>query len=363
MKTRKTKFAPSLLLAGICAAAVALSSCAGHSNSVKPDDKISDEQLLEDSAKVTSTDVTDDSAAFADLETKNVAGTTEDSSGKPYYTSIGGESLKRVAFTLYGKRGLASKLLALNPDLRGVEKLSAGQKVYFDLAQLNPQTTYLTKDLLGRYASELSQAVEAKGLQKVSATIQAGESLQDVSKRLYGTSRYWAELYLANKDKIQDYDKVSAGLSLAAFEHSNQGIASAAAVVSPSSAVIVHEQQAEPTVQAAAPAPAAPAPVVIQQPAVATQSHPDPLSDTPPAPVQEQIKPVQASSDPGMLESNNVNSRRILYVLLILAIGGGAYYFTRGPKKRSNIDMLDINAEFMPRPKLPTNSDSKSHIG
>jgi hypothetical protein len=59
--------------------------------------------------------------------------------------------------------------------------------------------------------------------------------------------------------------------------------------------------------------------------------------------------------------SSNSGFRRILYIALILAIGGGAFYFTRTPK-RPKVDMLDATSDATARPKLAKDSQ-KHNIG
>ena len=100
---------------------------------------------------------------------------------------------------------------------------------------------------------------------------------------------------------------------------------------------------------------------------LAQKVEPPPAALVPPV-AAEKIAPkrappaeASASSIEGS-SSNNSKFRRMLYVVLILAIGGAAFYFTRTPK-RPRGDLLDIGAEASPRPKLPTKDSQKSNIG
>lgn len=347
---------------------------------------LTESQLLDDSGKVAATDV-GEAGAFADLdaakkkEESSAPAAAPAAEGDTYYNSIGGETLGRVAFTLYSNKSFAKNLLAKNPDLKGVGKLVADQKVYFDMDSARPEPRYLTKDLLKRYAEPLAERlnsqVAAKGLAKTTAVVNKGESLQDVSMRLYGTHRYWTEIYLVNRDKIQNYDRVPAGLSLSVVDRPASGIAKAEApaavartemppppppapkmevkplpAVSPSSALIPPPIQ-ENTHEAVAPPP---------------QAAMDPIPETPsaqpaPLPVMEAPKPTPTAV--ARIEapenSSNSNLRRILYVVLILGIGGAAFYFTRTPK-HPKMDMLDMNADAA-RPKLTPKDSQKSQIG
>jgi hypothetical protein len=428
----------------LAAALCVLSSCASSSSDTKTDAPANPDAgtLLEDNAKIGATDVSD-SNAFADLESKKdapaadekkdapeAAASTEAASteGDTYYNSLGGETLRRVAFTLYSDKSFTKKLLAKNPDLKGVKKLSAEQKVYFDMDSVKPEPRFLTKDLLNRYADPLSarmqSEVKEKGLGETSVTLNKGESLQDLSQRIYGTHRYWPELYLVNKDKIANYDKVKAGLVLSAVNHPNLGVAkaeTAPVMTTPSAATITPPEQPEQAEPEVAPTPAPepvkvvtpeplkmikpepvaklptqPAPTPIQKiEPVAKEVPKDPIPEVPPAPTTlekvatppppvapiaaEPLKPVETKPLPVVeapkplpvehkapeaadTVSANSSLRRILYVVLILVIGGAAFYFTRTPK-RPKVDMLDLNASAGPRPKLAAKDNQESQLG
>lgn len=342
----------------------AISSCASKQvSSDTPSLPVSEASLLSDAEGKESTDA----SAFSGLQ-PGASGATEVSDGT-FYNALGGESLGRVAITLYSDKSWKKKLGEKNAELAGQSKLSAGQKVYFDFDGVKPQPTYLTKDLLDRYGSELSQKIkENSSVQAASnnnVTVQAGETLQKISQRLYGSTRYWPELYLLNRDKISQYDKVPAGTTLVALEHSaitpSSSQAAAAGTISneamnapsqPAPANEVNSQATEaPSMPASDPIPetpeASPAPVVNSAPPA-----PMPAAVAEPAPAAP--APMTAKSLIEDNESNNANLRRILYVALIVAIGGLAFYFTR-PSKKQRIDMLDVTTgASAPRSKLPS---------
>jgi|GEM_PF-7118392 len=356
--------------------------------------------LLGETAPV-ATDVVD-AGAFADLESGkekadavSVSGsstssaTTED--GSPYYNSIGGESLRRVAHTLYSDKSFAQKLLEKNPELKGIKKLSAEQKVYFDIESTKPEPTYLTKDLLDRYPAQLGDRLNAagteKGIAKTTVTLNKGETLQELSMRLYGTHRYWTEIFLVNHDKISNYDKVKSGITLSVFDRPNNGVAAATkpAPVEPAPVVAKTEVPLPPPPVEAAPVPP-PAPVPVEEPVAvmptpdpmptqpvqveATQPAPapaDPIPETPPVaekapePIQEIPKPAPAVASAEISSSNSM-TRPIIYGVLVLLIIAGGVFFTRQPKK-SKVDMLDITtADSAGRPKLAKDSQ-QSNIG
>lgn len=379
----KHKLLASLLVAS---ALCVLSSCATSSTDsteASSDPATTDAMILDESNNVGATPV-DDSGAFADLEVTNdttAAASTSEAGSDTFYNAVGGESLRRVALTLYSDKSFASKLMEKNPELKAAQKLSAEQKVYFDMSAARPNPRYLTKDLLDRYAAPLAEKIAAHAGATTTTKINTGESLQDVSKRLYGTSRYWTELYLVNHDKIKNYDRVPVGLELTVLNREN--VAQAQPVAKPTPTFVNEDQpsvteQPETEVaakvapmvspQSALPIQPAPAPEPAPEPAPvaeAAQVPPDPIPETPPAPPPAAVAPPTAPAaqmDVPETGSSNSNLRRILYIVLIVSIGGAAFYFTRTPK-RPKVDMLDLNADASPRPKLPTADTQKHNIG
>lgn len=406
----------------VVAAVCLFTSCAstpseGDSASAANPETPGDAALLLDNSSTPATDVSD-AGAFADLEAgkdKPAAATDPepkaDSSGKPaddgapYYNSVGGESLRRVAHTLYSDKSFAAKLLDKNPELKGVKHLSAEQKVYFDMDVAKPEPTYLTKDLLDRYPGQLAErltaSVSEKGISKTTVTLNRGETLQELSKRLYGTHRYWTEIFLVNHDKIQNYDKVKSGITLTVFERPNSGVAAAEPVNTPVAAKVAPVTPSpvmeEPTpapipVVEAEPVAVTPTPVAMPtqpEPVQATQPEPvavtpaDPIPETPPAPAPVAVQPIpetklepapvaelpktapepaQAVASQPEISSSNAVTRPIIYAVLVLLILGGGFYYTRTPKK-PKVDMLDITAaESGGRPKLSA-KDSQNKIG
>jgi nucleoid-associated protein YgaU len=398
-------FAALPVLAALCV----FSSCA--SSPAEPETADSgavpgESQLLDDSSKVAATDVPE-AGAFADLDSakkkdESPSASAPAAAGDTYYTSLGGETMRRVAYTLYSSKSASKGLLEKNPDLKGLAKLSADQKVFFDMDSARPEPRYLTKDLLSRYAEPLAERLNiqasAKGMQKTDVTVNKGESLQDVSQRLYGTHRYWTEIYLVNRGKIKNYDRIPAGLTLSVLDRPNSGVAKAEA---PAAAVASTEEPSSlPPVVKAEPKPlpavapsggaALPPPPIQETTQISVTSTPlDPMPETSPAPMAEKVAPApvpvpivappppppikavaiqevprsiptaSARIDSG--ESSNSSLRRILYFVLVLAIGGAAFYFTRTPK-RPTVDMLDAGADGS-RPKLSPKDSHHSQIG
>lgn len=140
-----------------------------------------------------------------------------------FYSAVGGETPSRVARTIIGGLRPLKKLLKANPDLKFGKKLSKGDKIYFVFDDVvEPQSAYFTKQLLDSYPSEFGAKIEASaashGLNKIPVVTQKGDTLQSISTKLYGTRRLWTELYLINRSKITNYDKISPGLELVAYD-------------------------------------------------------------------------------------------------------------------------------------------------
>ncbi len=366
----------SLLLVAV--SFVIFSSCASNKTNVDglPE---SEAALLDESEKATP--VMDDAAIFSDLnaampEGATVTASTENAGAGgdgPFYNPIGGESLGRVAYTLYGDSKKVKKLLSLNPNLAGVTALSPDQKVYFDLSLLQPKPTYLTKDLLDRYSPELARSLEGVGLPKETVTVSAGETLQAVSQRLYGTTRYWTEIYLLNQGTISHYDKVGAGVSLTVHQRNPLAPRPVVEQVAPAPAMdevtpIQPIQTAQPAVQPIVPENNSATNQLTTQEISPMQM--DPIPETPARPAvtpkpkalvpKENTKPqiLQDLLGPG----SSANVRRIIYVSLILLIGGVAFYMTRSSKKKK-FDMLDVTTSDTapPRPKFPGSQQDSHH--
>lgn len=357
----------------------ALSSCGGNSNVTEdaPSLPVSEASLLSDSEK---SDSQTDASIFSDLaaadkKDENAAAATPvdmatDGSG-PFYNAIGGESLGRVAYTLYGDRSFRKQLQEKNSGITDTKKLSAGTPVYFDFDNVKPQPTYLTKDLINRYPNELSEKLKS-ATASGTTTLQAGETLQELSQRLYGTTRYWTEIYLLNHDKISNYDKVTPGMTLTINEHGAVApapVAEKAPAVAPYMSSIPPEPAKQPVQEKE------PAPVMDTQAAPVAQPTMDPIPDTSEpeaAPVASTVTPVAqpvVTAPSSFLDtigdSSNANLRRIIYVFLIVAIGGLAFYFTR-PSRKQKIDMLDVTAGSTappPRSKLGTKDTTRKSIG
>lgn len=303
-------------------------------------------------------------------EAQESASNTDES---PFYDTIGGESLGRVAYTLYGERALSNLLRKMNPGIADVKSLSVGEKIYFDFERVAPQPTYLTKGLIDRYAPQLAERLEQKasreGITKISVVLERGETLQKLSQRLYGTTRYWTEIFLLNRDKITSYDSVKAGADLVVYQRAAVAAVPSTTEKIPEAPVAPAEMPAaEPVMpEMAAVAPpeettASPEPVVDPIPETTPASEMAPASTSTPSTPDEPKPVAETQHEPKELlttGANSTNVRRIIYVALILSIAVVAFYMTR-PSKKQKFDMLDVTAgEVAARQKLSKDTQSK----
>ncbi|KPK42493.1 MAG: hypothetical protein AMJ78_02430 [Omnitrophica WOR_2 bacterium SM23_29] len=64
--------------------------------------------------------------------------------------------------------------------------------------------------------SELEEVFvpEVEKEEYVTYKVQKGDTLQKISQKFYGTSKKWRKIFLANKDKLKNPDKIRAGQTL-----------------------------------------------------------------------------------------------------------------------------------------------------
>lgn len=317
----------------ILAAALALTACAGT-----PVDQ------LEFGSKADAVDSSDqDAAVFSDLNADNnsgalAAGVEEPgaaggSGDNPFYQPMGGESLGRVAYTLYGDRNRAGELRSINPSVAASAPLVSGQQIFFEFSKLNLRTNYLTKDLLDRYPTQLAQSMDGGTAEKASTSVNRGETLQAVSQRLYGTTRYWTELYLLNRDRMSSYDKVAAGTPLTYIRHDGVGaVAAAPAEPAAGNRPQLAQNAPEPALGEPEKIPDEYNPPVQQQPASGLDANPfaAPAASTPPTLGGEAPQPAKATF------WTAGNMRKLVYVGLVLAVVAVALAMTRGRKGYSS---------------------------
>jgi hypothetical protein len=331
-------------------------------------DKIIDPLQVDQSAADAAPKQADDAAIFADLkqDQKQDQVAQTEKTGAPFYSAIGGENLGRVAYALYSDRKMTGKLAKMNPEIQAAGTLTVGQQVFFEMAGLKPNPMYLTKDLLERYPQELANALDTSGANET-ITVSAGETLQSVSQRLYGTTRYWTEIYLLNRDKLTSFDKVTKGIEVRVVHRNN------------SPAPVVRTETIRERIVEKLPE----QPKIVEAPRAVEKIEPqeEHLTADVMVPVPEQPKAVEAPKPqpqvaaPPRLEEpapssgdgfwNSTNIRRVVYVGLILIITFFAFYMTR-PSKKQKFDILDMtasNTEAGKRPKLSRDDNDRNIVG
>ena len=344
-------------------AAVILTACASMDEPSSPAEPLPLDQSAADKAPVPS----DDASVFADINKPEPTPETATATDKPFYSAIGGENLGRVAYALYSNRKMAGDLAKINPEIEAAGTLSAGQQVFFEFTGLRPQPMFLTKDLLERYPEQLAQALDqSTGMDTIK--ISAGETLQSVSQRLYGTTRYWTEIYLLNRDKLTSFDKIAPGLEISVVRHNalapvvntekvqeqvatNETIPEQIKEAPPTKTETVEDHL---TAEVVSPPPKQ----EVVQPKVETP----PPAQIQPKVTEPTIARESAESADGFWTSTNI--RRVVYVGLILIITFFAFYMTR-PSKKQKFDMLDVTASHGdgPRPKLNRDDHDRNIIG
>jgi hypothetical protein len=240
---------------------------------------------------------------------------------------------------IYGDRKFTTELQALNPGLNRANALSPEQVVYFDSSKLNPQMNYVTKDFLERYSDALSASLGRVNAPRAATSVGSGETLQAVSQRLYGTTRYWTELYLLNKEKISGYDKVKAGTELSYIQHDQiTQIASAAPKennnnvnnnLAPANEAVPAETLDSQTANQLQPSAEPSGGEVIASGADNNSVLQPPAAI---APMSTQLNKVNEPQKTSFWTAANI--RKAVYILLVAAVIGIAFVMTRGGSKR-----------------------------
>lgn len=340
-----------------------------------------------------------------------------------YYTAVGGETLGRLAYAIYNNRKAVSRILAMNPNLRGVSAIPANTRIVFDMKRAQPRAEFLTKDMIERYRAELYNKVRAQRLkaqgneQLAEVVVQRGDTLQVISNRLYGTTRLWTELFIINQKRVANFDNLKVGTTLNYYpvtdfmpatglaetnsaDQSNYANSVPAAAEPAPPAVLPEEPKASPQIEAAAPA--APSEPVV---AGTTDSSPTASGGSPvsggiavdpskepmfgdssgatappeqaavnptaevPTP-QKQIRP--PPPDPELVGEESffsANFRTILYVTLLCFVIIGGYLLTRPnggfrKNKFSGIQPMPGPSPGapLPRAKAPVNNSGRVFV-
>lgn len=258
-----------------------------------------------------------------------------------FYRPVGGERLGRVAYALYGDRKMALDLAAINPGLQLGSTLSQEQAIYFEAEKLNPRSMFLTKDLIERYPDVLQASIEKNGQTKDLTSVAKGETLQEVSQRLYGTTRYWTELYLLNRQKISGFDRIPSGLELSYIKHDSIGTIAAAPTQNKPTQQVVDSQLDSQGLAENTPVENNSAPQAIEDSAPALV--PPPALETSPATPMAEVSKVVENANPGKEKPGfwtPANMRKAIYILLVALVIGLAAFMTRSGG-RKNMDGVE----------------------
>jgi len=140
--------------------------------------------------EVESSDLNGDIVQSGSYETGQQAVSHSDSSNMGTYTVKKNETLMMVAFKIYGDYDYWRKLKSVN-GLRST-RLSTGQRISYPMPankfSWNPQgTPYI---------------------------IRHGDSLSKISSKVYGSYKYWNDIYQNNRPMIKRADLIFAGFTL-----------------------------------------------------------------------------------------------------------------------------------------------------
>ncbi len=141
------------------------------------------------------------------------------------YLGLGYEKPSFIARMLLGGPQKTKDILSLNPNLSLHSKIKKNEIIKVPIKSLNIEPTLLTDYLVTKYAKIIREQLISKyknqHLDSQTTLVKKGESLQDISLRLYGTTRYWTELYLLNADTLNDnFNIITAGQILVYYDHS-----------------------------------------------------------------------------------------------------------------------------------------------
>ena len=108
------------------------------------------------------------------------------------YTVILNDTLMEIAFKLYKDMKRWREIAAANPGLDENYTIHVGQKIFVPSAE-QPQ---MNIPRANRY------------------TVLGGDTLWEISQKLYGSKRYWYSLWHSNKELIKDPNSLYAGFHL-----------------------------------------------------------------------------------------------------------------------------------------------------
>ena len=152
------------------------------------DDADSDNSGNDASNSESSNSGSDNSNVSSAAVASAVAASTEEVS----YTVAAGDTLWKIAEKFYGSGEMWTKIYADNK-----------------LVISNPNVIYAGQVLTIQPTAESEKKTEVA--EENSYTVEAGDSLWKIAKKLYGNSRYWRKIYQANSDIVEEPERIYAG--------------------------------------------------------------------------------------------------------------------------------------------------------
>lgn len=73
------------------------------------------------------------------------------------------------------------------------------------------EKTFGTADFSGVSASVDTTAEKTRGVGPQSYTVQSGDTLSGIAKQFYGKASEWTAIYAANRDQLDDPDRIKPG--------------------------------------------------------------------------------------------------------------------------------------------------------
>ena len=101
--------------------------------------------------------------------------------------------------------------------LRGVApSQEAKNRVWDQIKLVNPQYDDITADITvsEQQQTQAAGAAATGGQQSRTYTVQSGDSLSKISRQFYGDANQYMRIFEANRDKLQDPDKIRPGQQL-----------------------------------------------------------------------------------------------------------------------------------------------------
>ncbi|MDX1565316.1 MAG: LysM peptidoglycan-binding domain-containing protein, partial [Phycisphaeraceae bacterium] len=121
------------------------------------------------------------------------------------YTIRAGDDFATIARRTWGSEAKWVAIQRANPDV-DPRRLRIGQKIVIPT---------LEADALRR-SGELSSAAQSTALgRRAHVTVEKGDSLTRISRKVYGRSSLWETIYQANRDKLSSPDDLKVGMVLA----------------------------------------------------------------------------------------------------------------------------------------------------